>query len=875
LARQSREEDEAVALVRVYCGLASADTVVTSNGGWLTAAVVDDSGRLLDVCEIGDDANGYATLSALLAERSSAPSGVAVAADSDDHLVTMLLTTAGRPLVIVDDDAADDFAERFADDESLDEIESAPAERRAVGLARALQAGALSAHAGPAPRDLAGLKPVLAAHAALAHGRHGAAGALREVLRELYPAALRAYPDPAEHVALAILDSLPEPGLLAAPTTGRNRDTALAVDSVAAQIAASGVTDHANALEAVTALRVAIAETPRRGGVSKHLTSAIATTVRQAVAAVRACDAACAALIATVAERVPSPVVPVAPVAGPQRQVAAAPSSAPPAVTPLWPARDTAESLTRIPLARRSRAPLTPVSGTPVSSAPVSATPAAEASAPIVPTSAAPSSPVPPWNQSAPLPPGFEPTPAVGIPVVARPAAHQHRVAQPAASPQPMAQPQPVAPPQPMAQPQPVAPPQPMAQPVAAARQPAQPVHGAPLSLSMPPVPAQRAPIDEHVTAGRSTTPADTGAPFVPKLTQAVINSSRAERLTAPVAESPQGTLDEQGSGVGAAEVVIPLTRQPAAPETPGSRATWPLLGDRDDRPYGDAGYQSNGYDGNGTGYGGYDANGYEPNGRPPASYERETFEPHGRAANGYERNDRAANGYEPNRYEPNRYEPKGHETNGYETNGHDTGGYDKVTPPWLADDLVLPEPPPLRLVDASALEEPLRERSYARRAASEPVPVSDDADTDGDLLIFSTIRSAWFTGPAEEPAVDNVDEPTWNSDADLGWRAAEHAARPAISEETHAGLPKRVPQANLVPGSPIAAPERPLRIIRDPQRLAQHTSGYFRGWRAGQEVNGYAVGGRPGRESAAGWDFSRDQDDHDDYDYRAAGYGR
>jgi len=119
------------------------------------------------------------------------------------------------------------------------------------------------------------------------------------------------------------------------------------------------------------------------------------------------------------------------------------------------------------------------------------------------------------------------------------------------------------------------------------------------------------------------------------------------------------------------------------------------------------------------------------------------------------------------------------------------------------------------------------------------------------------------------------MEEPTWNSAMDVGWQAAEQASTPAFGEETRSGLPKRVPQANLVPGSPIAAPERPLRIVRDPQRLAQHTSGYFRGWRRGQEVNGYAVGGRPGRESAGGWDFSRDQDDRDDYGYRTAGYGK
>jgi hypothetical protein len=811
-----------VALVRVYCGLASADTGVAGDDGWLTAAVVDDSGRLLEVCEIGDDANGYATLSSLLAERSSAPSGVAVAADSDDHLVTMLLTTAGRPLSVVDDDAADDYAERFADDESAEEIESGPAERRAVGLARALQAGALSAQPSPAPRDLAGLKPVLSAHSALTHGRYGAAGALREVLRELYPAALRAYPDPAEPAALAILDLLPEPGLLAAPSTGRGRDTALAVDSVAAQVAASGVTDHASALEAVTALRVAIAETPRRGGVTKHLTSAIAETVRQAVAAVRACDAACAALIDSVATRVATPVLS-------KGRRAAAP------VAPLRAIREAPEPVTRMPT-RRKRGPLTPVSASPTSAAPSSA----------LPPSYVPVSP------AAPLPPGFEPTPAVGVPLVGAPVAAQpvvqpqpvaaavappvaqpHPVAQqqPVAQQHPAAQQQPIAQPQPVAQsvPQPIAiaqaaPPQPMAaQPVAAQPVSAQPVSAQPMAEPLPPqrvpkpVPTQRTPVEADLAASR-VSPVDAGAPFVPKLSQAAINNARAERLASPVngltsdANAPSA-LDEQGAGAAAAEIVFPLTR-PAAPanaEVPGARSTWPLLGDRDEP----------------------EAYAPEPVGRDFGADSREF---------------------------------------GADSRDFGTGGYDKVTPPWLADDLVLPEPPALRLVDASALEEPLPSRERRR-----PDPLDADApvvdDSDGDLLIFSTVRSAWFTGPAEDVAEE--DEPTWNSEMDLGWRAAEHASQPSISEQTRAGLPKRVPQANLVPGSPIAAPERPLRIVRDPQRLAQHTSGYFRGWRRGQEVNGYAVGGRPGRESAGGWDFSRDNDDREDYGYRTAGYSR
>jgi hypothetical protein len=393
-----------------------------------------------------------------------------------------------------------------------------------------------------------------------------------------------------------------------------------------------------------------------------------------------------------------------------------------------------------------------------------------------------PAAPYPVAPQRQPVSPAPAPVPVAQAPA--------HPVAQPQRVTQPKQQPQPVAP---------LVVPQPLTQPMPSP----QPVSGNPLA-----VPAQRMPLD---APGRPA-PADVGAPFVPTLTQAAINNARAERLSAP-ADPLSGPLDEQGMGVGAAEVVLPLSRPATTigggglPEMPGSRSTWPLLGDRDDRPYVD------------------DANGYDT-----GSYNSGPYD-----------------------------------TGSYDT-GYDTGSYDKVTPPWLADDLVLPEPPALRLVDASALEEPLRQRPRAAGGA----PVADDADD--DLLIFSTIRSAWFTGHADP--VDE-EEPTWNSEMDLGWRAAEHAATPSFGEETLAGLPKRVPQANLVPGSPIAAPERPLRIVRDPQRLAQHTSGYFRGWRRGQEVNGYAVGGRPGRESAGGWDFSRDEDDRDDYGYRSAGYGR
>ena len=54
-----------MALVRVYCGVATAEMPP-----WLTVAVVDDAGRLLDMRHISDDPAGYAYLVALFGERS-------------------------------------------------------------------------------------------------------------------------------------------------------------------------------------------------------------------------------------------------------------------------------------------------------------------------------------------------------------------------------------------------------------------------------------------------------------------------------------------------------------------------------------------------------------------------------------------------------------------------------------------------------------------------------------------------------------------------------------------------------------------------------------------------------------------------------------
>jgi hypothetical protein len=869
----SREEDDAVALVRVYCGLASADSAgrPVSAGSTLTAAVVDDAGRLLHVCEIGDDPAGYAQLGSLLVERSSGPSGAAIAADSDDHVVTSLLSAAGRPLAIADDDLVDDFAERFADDESVEEMESSPAQRRAVGLARALQAGALSATTLPAPRDLAGFKPVLAAHAALANGRHGAAVALREVLRELYPAALRAYPDPAEPVSLAVLDALPEPGMLGG-TSARGRDTSVATDAIAAHLAADGVADAAAITDAVTALRVAIAETPRRAPANQALTSAVAETVRQAVAAVRACDAACDALVSTLDARVTTPT----PVSA-RRTVRRAAPEAPAALSSARSGADRRAGYDD----HRAPEPAVLTGRLATDNRPPAGRPAHE--------------PVPTGGRRS------RPEPATSLPLPPRP------VAPPPVAPAPVAPP-PVAP-------RPVAPAAAHAAPVSAAptsappgpgRQPEPPANR-PVSAPPPPPPGIT-PISPS-TRGQ-VPPADAGEPFRATLTTAAINSARSERQRpTPITPRPKTNGESRlpTGGFGATDLTLPMPApRPDNAPAPGSRANWPLVnsGERPDAPAAtDRSF----------GFGDRPADPerrVEPaaEGRvtppwladdlPPEPPTLRLVEPPtaDRALPdrlGEERSRRGERMLDGDRRHTASLagdrlagDRAGRDALDGDRAGRDPLGGDRPRRDAL-DGGRLPErspvgglaqreeprfdAPPLRLVDQEATDRGGR-AGRPRRAAGldDPPSAPVSSEGDGDLLIFAATRSAWFIGHAEESELD------WSSTAaDTGWRAAEQAAQPAVGAETEAGLPKRVPQANLVPGSPLRD-ERPLRIVRDAARIAEHTTGYFRGWRRGQEIGGYAVGGRPGREAAGGWDFSRDpveREDTRDFEFRSAGY--
>ncbi len=86
-------------------------------------------------------------------------------------------------------------------------------------------------------------------------------------------------------------------------------------------------------------------------------------------------------------------------------------------------------------------------------------------------------------------------------------------------------------------------------------------------------------------------------------------------------------------------------------------------------------------------------------------------------------------------------------------------------------------------------------------------VPNPPENGHDQRLPIFDTLESDWFrrSGTSHAANQDQASEPdqaSWHSPADAGWRAAETVAAPTTGATTSAGLPQRVPRANLVPGS-------------------------------------------------------------------------
>ena len=130
------------------------------------------------------------------------------------------------------------------------------------------------------------------------------------------------------------------------------------------------------------------------------------------------------------------------------------------------------------------------------------------------------------------------------------------------------------------------------------------------------------------------------------------------------------------------------------------------------------------------------------------------------------------------------------------------------------------------------------REPSTSRGAVIVPPP-ADDLGKQNRLPIFEAVESDWFRRGRQavgRPAGhDGEASNGWASPADEGWRAAEVVHAPSSGGVTSAGLPKRVPRANLVPGAATAAGASALAPARSAAATRDRFSSFQRGSKEGR----------------------------------------
>jgi signal transduction histidine kinase len=128
-------------------------------------------------------------------------------------------------------------------------------------------------------------------------------------------------------------------------------------------------------------------------------------------------------------------------------------------------------------------------------------------------------------------------------------------------------------------------------------------------------------------------------------------------------------------------------------------------------------------------------------------------------------------------------------------------------------------------------------------------VPPAVSSAEEHRLPIFESVESDWFRrgrhGAGRTGQVTaSVGSGGWSSPADEGWRAAEAAHAPSSGGVTLSGLPKRVPRANLVPGTvggeaaPAAAtaPAQARSAAQARERLASFQRGMREGRAAARD---------------------------------------
>jgi signal transduction histidine kinase len=126
-------------------------------------------------------------------------------------------------------------------------------------------------------------------------------------------------------------------------------------------------------------------------------------------------------------------------------------------------------------------------------------------------------------------------------------------------------------------------------------------------------------------------------------------------------------------------------------------------------------------------------------------------------------------------------------------------------------------------------------------------VPPASSLGEENRLPIFEAVESDWFRRgrpSVELPGMKGSAGFGWTSPGDAGWLAAEAAAVPTSGGTTLAGLPRRVPQANLVPGAVAESPARAPAPVRSASATRERFASLQRGIREGRAAASDQVDG-------------------------------
>ena len=222
----------------------------------------------------------------------------------------------------------------------------------------------------------------------------------------------------------------------------------------------------------------------------------------------------------------------------------------------------------------------------------------------------------------------------------------------------------------------------------------------------------------------------------------------------------------------------------------------------------------------------------------------------------GYEQNGFFAQPYEDGYQQP--YDPAvGYATGarfpaGFQDDGHRTefSGYSPAQEGWPTDNSEvtesvppLPEGPSESVVSPSLTDAGLPRRERQQSDPSQQPSTPPNAAPSARTAQPSQEQPAQeSTEPQGQPQPDGTD---WRSTNDEHWQRAEQVREPKAGGVTPSGLPRRVPQANLVAGTAAQTPQGGPQVSRAPEdvrgRLSNLRRGVQQGRTAGTDTNGQA----------------------------------